>query len=151
MMALIINVALASKDRTKKYVWKDAGFKSLKMVVSNGSSQIDNSKYDLAAVANSLSNLFTFKKGERILLPEFGNSIYDLVGLAITDAVVNLTETGIRGMLEWEPRINVGNVTVSTDPDNNEILASINYSVPSVDKSGIYQASIPMSENGVIQ
>jgi len=149
-MSLVINVALASKDRTKQYTWKDVGAKSISTVISGYSDPLENSKEDLSAVSNSLQNVFMFRRGERILLPDFGNTVYGYVGKTINDSTKILINNELRNMLEWERRINITNVSVVGYPDDNQIELSVEYNVPSVEKGKNYSTSLTLTNNGVI-
>ena len=149
-MSLVIDVALANKDRTKQYTWKDVGAKSISTVISGYSDPLKNSKVDLSAVSNSLQNVFMFRRGERILLPDFGNTVYGYVGSAINESTKILINNELRNMMEWERRINITNISVIGYPDENQIDLSVEYNVPSVEKSRNYSTSITLTNHGVI-
>ena len=70
-------------------------------------------------------------KGERVMRPDFGCGIHDLVFSPINMATVNLMEDNIREALtNWEPRIELLKVKVSTDKaDVGELLLSLDYRV----------------------
>lgn len=61
---------------------------------------------DLECIKESVRNMFHWRKGERVLLPEYGNPLLSLVD----EPVNQFTEEKIRDSLEkafsaWEPRV----------------------------------------------
>lgn len=69
--------------------------------------------------------------GERVLLPEFGCRITELVFAATNAATFALAELYVKSALErWEPRIQVQAITVSTETRNPYcLLISIDYKI----------------------
>jgi uncharacterized protein len=71
-------------------------------------------------------------RGERMMRPDFGCGIHDLVfavsSADLTGSVVNLVR---QALLQWEPRIDVLSVEVTTgdSADPGVLLISINYRV----------------------
>ncbi len=70
-------------------------------------------------------------KGERVMRPDFGCGIHDLVFAPINTATVNLVENAVREALTlWEPRIELTKVEVSTEQaDEGKLIVSIDYRV----------------------
>lgn len=70
-------------------------------------------------------------KGERVMRPEFGCGIHDYVFATVDRSTLTLVETSVRDALrEWEPRIDVRTVEVSTDElDVGKLLIRIDYRV----------------------
>jgi len=61
---------------------------------------------NVRAIFNSLRNIFTWHLGERILLPEFGSRLKNLLYEGITPATEEAIMAEIRSCVsEWEPRI----------------------------------------------
>ncbi|MBI9044424.1 MAG: GPW/gp25 family protein [Anaerolineaceae bacterium] len=72
-------------------------------------------------------------RGERVMRPDFGCGIHDLV-FAINNAGTagRISSEVHQSLLEWEPRIDVLDVTVSTKSDQtNLLLIKIDYRVRS--------------------
>jgi phage baseplate assembly protein W len=89
--------------------------------------------FDLAAIKNSLQNLFNTKPGERFLYPEYGLDLQVYLFLPITELNANIIGSKIFNTINsWEPRVNVKNVTVIIDPDNNQYLINIIVDVPTL-------------------
>ncbi len=69
-------------------------------------------------------------RGERVMRPDFGCGIHDLV-FGLGDAMTaSLVADEVRGaLLRWEPRIDVTDVQVRPDGDGSVMLISITYEV----------------------
>lgn len=70
-------------------------------------------------------------KGERVMRPDFGCGIHDLVFAPINTATVTLVENSVREALTlWEPRIELIGVE-ATESGDGELSVSIDYRVRS--------------------
>jgi phage baseplate assembly protein W len=98
-------------------------------------SMDSNTLYDKAAIANSITNLFKFIVGERILLPEYGNVLPRLIGINITDAQVVAAKETIEKMMGWEKRITLDSVVIEPHPDDYQLEVAIGYSIPTIKAS----------------
>ncbi|HLB71692.1 MAG: GPW/gp25 family protein [Candidatus Methanoperedens sp.] len=70
-------------------------------------------------------------KGERVMRPDFGCGIHDLVFAPINTTTISMVENTVReGLTLWEPRIELIKVEVS-DKESSEgkLLVSIDYRV----------------------
>lgn len=70
-------------------------------------------------------------KGERVMRPEFGCGIHDLVFAPMSQATLTEIESSVReALLKYEPRINVTEVTVDTKQANQgKLCVRIEYVV----------------------
>lgn len=70
-------------------------------------------------------------KGERVMRPDFGCGIHEMVFEPINTSTVNLIKNSVRdGLIQWEPRIEVIKVEVSTEESaQGKLLVSIDYRV----------------------
>jgi phage baseplate assembly protein W len=83
---------------------------------SRATASVDMASDD-ADVQQALWNLFSTVPGERIMLPEYGCAIWQLVFRPVTTAFKTEAAAAIRqAVLNWEPRIDVDAVTVTPDP-----------------------------------
>jgi phage baseplate assembly protein W len=75
--------------------------------------------------------LLSTAPGERVMLPEFGCGIHELVFEANTASLRALVQARVRESLtRWEPRIDVLEVVVETAPDaRHYLLIRIDYRV----------------------
>ena len=70
-------------------------------------------------------------KGERVMRPDFGCGIYDYIFSPINTATLSLIEKSVReAITEWEPRVEIENVEISTEQiDEGKLIISIDYTV----------------------
>jgi phage baseplate assembly protein W len=70
-------------------------------------------------------------KGERIMRPDFGCGIHELVFAAMSTATVGLVESSVReALVTWEPRIEILNLDASMQQAHEgKLLVSIDYRV----------------------
>lgn len=87
--------------------------------------------YDVAAIKNSLTNLFNTLPGQRFLFPEYGLDLYQFLFQPITISNADLIGNAIlQGIKTYEPRVNVLKVNVQADPDKNLYNVSIIIQIP---------------------
>jgi uncharacterized protein len=74
--------------------------------------------------------LFT-NRGERLMRPDFGAGLKDFVFEPVNTTTMALVETRVReSLIAWEARIDVQEVTVTTDGiERNKLLIDVNYRV----------------------
>jgi phage baseplate assembly protein W len=103
--------------------------------------------YDLAAIKNSLQNLFSTKPGERFLFPEYGLDLQEFLFSPITELNGNIIGTKIFTTINnWEPRVIVSRVNVFTDPDNNQYLINIIIDVPTLNITTTLETSLDIKK-----
>jgi phage baseplate assembly protein W len=94
--------------------------------------------YDLDAVKNSLRNIFTTKKGQKILNPTFGSALEQYLFTQITDANAKAIGTEILNDIQkHEPRIKISNILVNPRFEENLYYISIYYSLIDIKKENI--------------
>ena len=98
-------------------------------VTSDG---LENTHYDRNAIRSSIRNILTWKPYERILRPEFGNTLWRVVFENINSlSKANIADM-VRKMLSAEPRISVKTILIDTDVANQQISVEFSYSIPSL-------------------
>jgi phage baseplate assembly protein W len=66
---------------------------------------------------------FPVAKDERVMRPDFGCAIHDLVFAPNSAATLGMAEHHVRdALLRWEPRIEVLDVTAVASDDHDEVL-----------------------------
>ena len=86
---------------------------------------VDN---DLEAIKNSVRNIFSTRKGQKLLTPEFGSSLEQYLFEPITEIYARAIGDDILTSLEkYEPRIEVLKVFVLPNPDQNQYNISVAY------------------------
>jgi phage baseplate assembly protein W len=89
---------------------------------------------DIQAIKNAIKNIFTTRKGEKVLSPEFGCSLEQYLFDPVTQLGAKAIGTTIYDAItQFEPRVTVINVNVKTSPYStpsssfaNNILAYTN-------------------------
>jgi uncharacterized protein len=106
------------------------GWKFPVRLSSRGS--IEESEYE-EDVAEAIKIIIATSMGERVMMPEFGCGISDYVFESPDITTQCLVEESVRGsLISWEPRIELNNVSVSTDESvGNKLLIEVSYTVRS--------------------
>lgn len=92
------------------------------------------SSQDEDSIKESIMIILGTAKGERVMRPDFGCGINELVFAPINTSTVTLIDFYIReALVKWEPRIEVLNINVIPDGDDakNKLLINIDYKVNS--------------------
>ena len=96
----------------------------------DGKGQIKVSRYE-DSVRQSIWMIIGTAKGERVMRPDFGCGIHELVFAPNNLGTIGKIVSDVRdALIEWEPRIDV--LDVDTIPDRtqpNVILIQVNYQV----------------------
>lgn len=94
--------------------------------------------YDLNAIKNSIRNIFTTKKGQKILNPDFGCSLEQYLFTPLSEANAKVIGSEIlRGVSKYEPRIKITNIYVTPVYDQSLYKISIYYSLLDINKQNI--------------
>lgn len=129
MPSLVFDLNLDKKDISKQWTYKDA---DTAFTIDRTSRNI-NAYEDIEAIESSIYNMFLFAKGERIIQPEFGNSLYIYLYEPISDLTAKRIGQGIFDMFEkWEPRVNIVNIVVTPFYDQNTYSVEVDYTVPTL-------------------
>jgi phage baseplate assembly protein W len=82
-------------------------------------------------IKQSIWIILSTAPGERLMLPDFGCGIQDLLFQPNTTALRGVVQQHVRdALVKWEPRINVLDVRVETPPEGrNYLLIRIDYQV----------------------
>jgi phage baseplate assembly protein W len=88
---------------------------------------------DIDSIRQGLSNIFNWRQGERIILPEFGNKLHFYLYEPLTDITIGNVKRDIELMIsQWEPRVDILNIDVETDPEQNQMDIQVIYNVPTL-------------------
>lgn len=112
----------------KPFLGRGVGFP---IAVDRKSGTIARSEYE-ASVRQAIWIILATAKGERIMRPDFGCGIYDLVFEVNTPATAGKVIQAVReALLVFEPRVDVLEVQVfpASDSDGEKLLISIDYQV----------------------
>lgn len=100
------------------------------VMVDATTGRISMSEYE-QDIKESIWIILSTAKGERVMRPDFGCGIHDLVFAPINTITTNLVENTVREALTlWEPRIELIKVEASTErADEGKMPVSIDYRV----------------------
>ena len=130
MSALVFDLSLGEKTIHKEWQFKDLFTQDFSVDEKNRNIKV---ALDIRAIQNSINNMFLFTKGERIIRPDFGNSLYEFLYEPINEMTAQKLGAAILKMFEdWEPRVTIGSITVTPIPDENTFYVEIIYSIPAL-------------------
>jgi phage baseplate assembly protein W len=147
-----------SKDYTDVgYLYKDLALDiTLTTLTSPGyvvpvpGSDIKSSN-DLAAIQNSLQNLFNTKPGQRFLFPAYGLNLNSFLFDTINEINGQIIGTTIFNAInEFELRVSPIKVNVTLDPDNNQYLIDIFLSIPLLNINTTIQTVLDIQKQSFI-
>jgi phage baseplate assembly protein W len=97
-------------------------------VDSDGSVQLTEYEED---VQQAILIILGTNPGERIMRPDFGAGLNEFVFEPVTSATMHAVQVRVQeSLVDWEPRITVLQVNVTTDPvQMNCLLIDINYQI----------------------
>lgn len=105
----------------------------LTLPISLGSNGYFQVAWDaLTQTKTNLTNLILTKKGERVMQPDFGCNIHNLVFEQITDDI----EANAKGAIEeavqlWLPFVSINDVQLVKDEESNRVFLTIVFSLQS--------------------
>ena len=86
---------------------------------------------DVAAIENSLQNLFSTRPGQRILYPEYGMNLdYYLFQPISQQAGEMIGNSILNEVSKYEPRVTIISINVIAQPDNNQYIITIYMNIP---------------------
>jgi phage baseplate assembly protein W len=95
---LVITPSQYTKQEVKATVQVYKGFSTV-------ASTKDSRLYDFDLIKQDLLNQFNTRKGERVMNPEFGTVIWDLIFDPFTDDTKELIKSDVNKILNSDPRI----------------------------------------------
>ena len=89
---------------------------------------------DTSAIARSIRNIVFTSPGEKFFQPDFGSRISESLFENVDTVSALAIEDEIRSsIINFEPRVNLLNVSVNPNPDDNEMNVVIQYEVTGID------------------
>jgi phage baseplate assembly protein W len=82
---------------------------------------------DFELVRQDLFNHFSIRKGEKLMNPKFGTVIWDLLFEPLTDDVRSIIVSDIKNVVNYDPRIEADNVTVTEYNHGIQIELELRY------------------------
>lgn len=83
---------------------------------------------NVQAVLTSVDNILRTSKGERVMLPEFGSSLKDMVFESMNSSLIDLLSRGLKDEIEmWDDRVSVTQLQYLSEPDNNAVIIVVSF------------------------
>jgi phage baseplate assembly protein W len=93
---------------------------------------------DIQAIQNSIRNIFTTKKGQKILNPDFGSCLDQYLFTPISKANAKAIGNDILNSVSlYEPRIKINNVIVTPMFDQNQYYIVTHYTILEINKQNV--------------
>jgi phage baseplate assembly protein W len=90
---------------------------------------------DIQAIQNSIKNIFTTKKGQKILNPDFGSALEQYLFTPISNANARAIGSDILSNIsQYESRIKVENINVTPMFDQNQYYIAVYYTILEINK-----------------
>jgi phage baseplate assembly protein W len=83
--------------------------------------------HDIALIKQDLINHFYVRQGERLMNPEYGCIIWNLLFEPLTPEVQNLILTNVNQIFNSEPRVQAGNIVVTPYDSGLQIECVLTY------------------------
>jgi len=86
------------------------------------------SLYDFELIKQDLLNHFYIRQGERLMNPAFGTIIWDLIFEPLTEEIKNLILQNVNEIVNYDPRVQAGNVVITPYDTGLQISFTLKYS-----------------------
>lgn len=98
---------------------------------------------NLDAVRASIENILKTHPGERVMLPEFGSTLYSLLFKNMSDESIQQTLDSLAIAIRlWEDRVRISEMEIYSDPDQNTLYLRILFTIYGY--SEVYDMVIPL-------
>ena len=87
-----------------------------------------------SAIARSIRNIVFTQPGEKFFNPEFGSRVSESLFENVDDvSAISIRDEIRSSIINYEPRVNLLNVSVNPNPDENEMNVSVKYEIVGID------------------
>jgi phage baseplate assembly protein W len=83
--------------------------------------------YDIALIKQDLVNHFHIRQGEKLENPMFGTIIWDMLFEPLTEDVKDMILENVTEIINYDPRLEVGTITVSEYESGLQIECELTY------------------------
>lgn len=102
-------------------------------------------------VQNSIVQILGTRLGERVMEPEFGSRIYELIFEPIDAILISLGRVyTIQAINRWEPRATLNDVGLTVDPDGGTFSIYVAYAIVNRNVEDSLAVSIPRLVRGKV-
>lgn len=117
----------------------------------NGSGFLEFSSDVQVLVKCSIHQILGTRIGERVMLPQFGSRLYELIFEPIDDITVALARVyTIEAIEKWEPRVELNDVVVNVNPDQQRVEIIGSYVITNSDITDEFSVAFPRLIRGGI-
>lgn len=89
---------------------------------------VNTTNTDAAAINNAIKNILFTPRGSLPGKPTFGSDLHKIIFAPLDSITENIMKRYvIEALRDWEQRIRVNEVTVTSVPEYNKIIATIDY------------------------
>lgn len=82
---------------------------------------------DFELVKQNLYNHFNIRKGEKLMQPNFGSMIWNMLFEPLTEEVRQIIVDDVKAVVGYDPRVNVSNVLVTQFEHGIQLLVELSY------------------------
>lgn len=115
------------------FTYKDIGTSNIRFEEKNKVIYINDnntSNINEEAVKASLNNLFSFIPGQRILDPNYGNSLYQFLYEEINTYTADKIGKTLRSLIaKYEPRISITDIEIVPETDDSSYYIVLKYRI----------------------
>jgi phage baseplate assembly protein W len=83
--------------------------------------------YDIDLVKQDLINHFYIRKGEKLMQPDFGTVIWDVLFEPFTEEVKEIITKDVEAIINYDPRIVINSVIIDSTDQGIRVEADITY------------------------
>jgi len=83
--------------------------------------------YDLALIKQDIINHFHVRQGERLMQPEFGTIIWDVLFEPLTDQLKALIEKNVEDIINYDPRVKADQIVITAYESGLQIECNLTY------------------------
>jgi phage baseplate assembly protein W len=82
---------------------------------------------DFELVKQNLYNHFNIRKGEKLMQPNFGSNIWNMLFEPLTEETRQVIVDDVRAVAGYDPRVNVSNVLVTQFDHGIQLVVELSY------------------------
>lgn len=82
---------------------------------------------DFELVKQNLYNHFNIRKGEKLMQPNFGSTIWNMLFEPLTEEIRQIIVDDVRTVVAYDPRVNVSNVFVTQFDHGIQLVVELSY------------------------
>jgi phage baseplate assembly protein W len=103
--------------------------------------------YDLSLIKQDIINHFHVRQGERLMNPEFGTIIWDVIFEPLTEDLKRLIKKNVEDIINYDPRVAVNDILITDYESGIQIECDLTYLPYNISESMRFKFD---QENGLI-